>query len=83
VGVSGHGYCDDFKGVKWNVDRLVRRNPNYRIEKVVSRLAVVRKVSESTVPEGGALDLLWARLLSPLLQWERSFRKRRAEWNVR
>jgi len=45
---------------------------------VVSHLAVVRKLSESPTPEGGTLDLIWAGLLSPLLQWERSYRKRRA-----
>ncbi|MCE2825753.1 MAG: class I SAM-dependent methyltransferase [Verrucomicrobium sp.] len=76
--VCFHDYCDAFKGVKWNVDRLVRRHPTYRLEKVVSHLAVVRKLSESPTPEGGTLDLIWAGLLSPLLQWERSYRKRRA-----
>ncbi len=81
--VCFHDYGDAFKGVKWNVDRLVRRHENYRIEKVVSRLAVVRKLSESRAQECDGADLIWALAFSPLLQWERSYRKRRARWAAR
>jgi predicted O-methyltransferase YrrM len=71
-----HDYNDIHKGVKWPADRLLARHPNYRRERLAGSLLVLRKESPSAAPEIGFGDLLWANLLSPVLQLELSLSKR-------
>ncbi|MGB0579779.1 MAG: class I SAM-dependent methyltransferase [Limisphaerales bacterium] len=71
-----HDYAPAFKGVRWPIDRFLRRNPHFEKVGLAGSLLCVRKTSESSGSEVTALDRLWASLCSPLLQWELSWRKR-------
>lgn len=74
--VCMHDYNDKHKGVKWPADRLLRKHPNYRREKLVGNLLVLRKTAPSATPEISSGDERWAALLAPLLQLELSVSKR-------
>ncbi len=71
-----HDYADRHKGVKWSADRLLKKHPNYRREKLAVNLLVLRKTAPSATPEIRPGDELWATLMSPILQLERSLSKR-------
>jgi predicted O-methyltransferase YrrM len=74
--VCMHDYGPIHKGVTLPADRLLSKHPNYRRECLTRSLLVLRKESASTVPEISPGDLIWANLLSPLLQLELSISKR-------
>ena len=71
-----HDYNDKHKGVKWPLDRFLKKNIYYRREKLVSNLLVIRKIAPSAIKEITFSDKLWAALLSPILQFELSLSKR-------
>lgn len=71
-----HDYTPRFKGVRWPIDRFLRRNPNFERVGLADSLLCVRKTAPSTRPEVSGVDRLWARLCSPLLQWDLSLQKR-------
>jgi predicted O-methyltransferase YrrM len=70
-----HDYCDAHKGVVWAVDRFLRKNPHFVVEKLVNRLIVLRKSSSREV-RVSTWDSCWAAFWSLWLQWEVSLRKR-------
>ena len=70
-----HDYHSKHKGVKWPVDRFLKKHPNYRREGQINSLLVLRKVASGT-REINFGDELWAAIVSPLLQMESSFKKR-------
>jgi predicted O-methyltransferase YrrM len=70
-----HDYNDKHKGVKWPADRFLKKHPNYRLEKLVSNLLILRKTKAGPM-EINFGDELWAAILSPFLQLELSLSKR-------
>ena len=72
-----HDYHAQHKGVHWPTHRLLRKYPNYRRERLAGSLLALCKPEASARPEISRLDELWAALVSPVLQWERSWNKRR------
>lgn len=71
-----HDYNERHKGVVWPVDRFLARHPNYRRSRLVASLLAVEKTGESTGPETGWIDTVWANLCSPWLQLQLSLAKR-------
>ena len=71
-----HDYAPRFKGVRWPIDRFLRRNTHFERLGLAGTLLGVRKTKESTSPEVTGLDQLWAMLCSPILQWDLSLQKR-------
>lgn len=71
-----HDYGTIFKGVTWPLDRVLRANPHFTIVGRAGSLLAVRRERDSDRREVSALDRLWALAWSPVLQWERSLRKR-------
>jgi predicted O-methyltransferase YrrM len=74
--VCFHDYNERHKGVTWPVDRFLARHQNYRRHRLVASLLVVEKTAESSGPETGWMDTLWANLCSPWLQLQLSLAKR-------
>lgn len=71
-----HDYYPQFKGVRWPIDRILRRNPHFvRVDQAGSLLCV-RKEREAATREATGADRLWAWLCSPILQWDLSIQKR-------
>lgn len=70
-----HDYSPRFKGVTWPLDRFLRRNRNFSRVGLEGSLICIRKEALGR-REVTSLDQTWAWLMSPLLQWESSLRKR-------
>jgi len=73
-----HDYAPRFKGVRWPIDRFLRRNPHFTRVGQADSLLCLRKERDGGKSEVTAVDRLWARLCSPILQWDLSLQKRRA-----
>ena len=73
-----HNYAELWPGVQIAADRFLRRNPHYAVAGRAGSLLVLRKQSVSVRPEVGLNDLVFARTRSVLMQWQQSWRKRRA-----
>jgi len=71
-----HDYAPRFKGVRWPIDRFLRRNAHFERVGLAGTLLGIRKARESTSTEVTGLDQLWALLCSPILQWDLSLQKR-------
>ena len=71
-----HDYAPRFKGVRWPIDRFLRRNPHFSRHGQAETLLCLRKDRPPARPEVGALDRVWAWLCSPILQWDLSLQKR-------
>lgn len=72
-----HDYAEKFPGVRWPIDRFLRRNPHFTIVDQAGSLVCVRKERVGTRPEISLGDRVWAAVCSVFLQWQRSWRKRR------
>jgi len=73
-----HDYAPRFKGVRWPIDRFLRRNPHFTRVGQADSLLCLRKERDGGASEVTMMDRLWARLCSPILQWDLSLQKRRA-----
>jgi predicted O-methyltransferase YrrM len=62
-------------GVKYALDRFLRRHPNYRLREVVGAMAIVQKLDWGE-PEINPATLARARLQQIALRWSHSLRKR-------
>ena len=71
-----HDYAPRFKGVRWPVDRFLRRNPHFSRVGLAGSLLCVRRDATASRPEVTALDRSWALIWSPLLQLDLSLQKR-------
>lgn len=71
-----HDYAPRFKGVRWPVDRFLRRNPHFSRVGLAGSLLCVRRDATASRPEVTALDRSWALIWSPLLQLDLSMQKR-------
>ena len=76
-----HDYTEKFKGVRWAVDRFLRRNPHFSRAGQAGSLLCVRKDDHTACPEITFLDRVWGFLWSPFLQLESSLRKRLGQTN--
>lgn len=74
--VCFHDYAPRCPGVVRAVDHFLNGHANYRRETLAGSLLVLEKIANSTAPEVGWTDLLWAYLWSPWLQLQASLRKR-------
>lgn len=72
-----HDYAPQFKGVRWPIDRFLRRNPHFTRVDQAGSLLCLRKEREAARPEVTGADRLWAWTCSPILQWDLSIQKRR------
>ena len=73
-----HDYAPRFKGVRWPIDRFLRRNPHFARVGQADSLLCLRKDRAAENVEVSTIDRLWARICSPILQWDLSLQKRRA-----
>ncbi len=73
-----HDYAPRFKGVRWPIDRFLRRNPHFTRVGQADSLLCLRKERAGDGSEVSLGDRLWARVCSPILQWDLSLQKRRA-----
>ena len=71
-----HDYTARFKGVRWPVDRFLKRNAQFSRVGLTGSLLCVRRDAASARPEVTLADRIWALLWSPVLQLELSLRKR-------
>ncbi len=71
-----HDYALKFKGVRWPIDRFLRRNSQFIRVGLAGSLLCVKRVTKSMKAEVTAVDRLWALICSPFLQWDLSIRKR-------
>lgn len=71
-----HDYNDRHPGVTKPVDRFLSKRRNYRRGDLVASLLAVEKTEASDGCEVTWFDRVWANVLSPCLQLERSLRKR-------
>ena len=72
-----HDYAPQFKGVRWPIDRFLRRNPHFTRVNQAGSLLCLRKEREAPRTEVNGADRLWAWICSPILQWDLSIQKRR------
>ncbi len=72
-----HDYAPRFKGVRWPIDRVLRRNPHFTRVGLAGTLLCVRREREGARLEVTGGDRFWAQLCSPILQWDLSLQKRR------
>lgn len=72
-----HDYAPQFKGVRWPIDRFLRRNPHFTRVNQAGSLLCLRKEREAPRIEVNGADRLWAWICSPILQWDLSIQKRR------
>jgi predicted O-methyltransferase YrrM len=72
-----HDYAPQFKGVRWPIDRFLRRNPHFTRVNQAGSLLCLRKEREEPRIEVNGADRLWAWICSPILQWDLSIQKRR------
>ncbi len=63
------------RGVRFAVDRFLRRNPHYETVKYVDTLLILVKKKASPRPEISFIDRAWASVLAPLLRLEVSTQK--------
>ncbi len=70
-----HDYSDQFPGVRIAVNRFLNKYPSYQKIGHVRDLVIIEKTAKSTSPEVSDIDLLFAELLTPILQWKCSFSK--------
>lgn len=72
-----HDYAPQYKGVRWPIDRFLRRNPHFTRVDQAGSLLCLRKEREAARHEVTEADRLWAWACSPILQWDLSIQKRR------
>lgn len=71
-----HDYGPAFPGVRWSVDRFLRRHPHFVRHGQAGNLVCLQKDKPGKSPEVDGFDRAWATLLSPILNWRRSLQKR-------
>ena len=71
-----HDYGILQKGVKLTADRFLRKNPNYKILKLVGQLLIIEKTAQTSINEICLLDICYATFLSLKLQFGNSLKKR-------
>ena len=71
-----HDYHPKTKGVMLAADRFLGKYPNYQKVKLVDRLMVIRKTADTPCAEVSAMDILYANIVTPLMQLRKSIEKR-------
>jgi hypothetical protein len=71
-----HDYTAKFKGVRWPIDRFLKRNRQFSRVGLAGSLLCVRRDATSAQPEVTSCDRVWALLWSPILQLDLSLQKR-------
>ncbi|MDB4458975.1 class I SAM-dependent methyltransferase [bacterium] len=75
-----HDYIPVFKGVRWPIDRFLKRNSHFVRVGQAGSLLCIRKEREAASLEVTASDRFWSLVCSPILQWDLSIQKRRKRW---
>ena len=71
-----HDYGILQKGVKLTADRFLRKNPNYKVLKLVGQLLIIEKTAQTSVNEISFLDIYYSTFISLQLQFGKSLKNR-------
>ena len=71
-----HDYHSNTKGVMLAADSFLEKYPNYQKIKLIDRLMIIRKTGETPCAEVSTMDIVYANIMTLLIQLRRSIEKR-------